>query len=189
MAERKPPPPRPGPEVFAAGASRPPAPNPFAAAASSAGTAQRRPRRAWRLAGGLLASLVALALVAVAALWWWLGSPQSLAMALAQTAARLPAGQQLESREVSGTLRSGGHIGWLRWRSPSLTVEAHDIRIGWSLAPLLQRTVQLGEVQALERQVPLIALGDAHYDQPGLTFQDGLDRFWTEAVPPDLKRG
>lgn len=47
---------------------------------------------------------------------------------------------------------------------------------------LINSTVGL---QALERQVPLIALGDAHYDQPGLTFQDGLDRFWTEAVPPD----
>ena len=161
MAERKPPPPRPGPEVFAAGASRPPAPNPFAAAASSAGTAQRRPRRVWRLAGGLLASLVALALVAVAALWWWLGSPQSLAMALAQTAARLPAGQQLESREVSGTLRSGGHIGWLRWRSPTLTVEAHDIRIGWSLAPLLQRNLQLGEVQVARVDVIPTPLPDA----------------------------
>ncbi len=161
MAERKPPPPRPGPEVFAAGASRPPAPNPFAAAASSAGTTQRHPRRAWRLAGGLLASLVALALVAVAALWWWLGSPQSLAMALAQTAARLPAGQQLESREVSGTLRSGGHIGWLRWRSPTLTVEAHDIRIGWSLAPLLQRNLQLGEVQVARVDVIPTPLPDA----------------------------
>lgn len=161
MAERKPPPPRPGPEVFAAGASRPPAPNPFAAAASSASTTQRHPRRAWRLAGGLLASLVALALVAVAALWWWLGSPQSLAMALAQTAARLPAGQQLESREVSGTLRSGGHIGWLRWRSPTLTVEAHDIRIGWSLAPLLQRNLQLGEVQVARVDVIPTPLPDA----------------------------
>lgn len=161
MAERKPPPPRPGPEVFAAGASRPPAPNPFAAAASSASTTQRHPRRAWRLAGGLLASLVALALVAVAALWWWLGSPQSLAMALAQTAARLPAGQQLESRELSGTLRSGGHIGWLRWRSPTLTVEAHDIRIGWSLAPLLQRNLQLGEVQVARVDVIPTPLPDA----------------------------
>ena len=150
MSDLKPPPPRPGPEVFAAGASRPPAPNPFAAGASSAQTVRTAPRpwRALSLVGGLLTSLVTLVLVAIAALWWWLGSPQSLATALAQAAARLPAGQQLESREVSGSLRSGGHIGWLRWRSPTLTVEAHDIRIGWSLAPLLQRTVQLGEVQA-----------------------------------------
>ncbi|MDY0107915.1 MAG: DUF490 domain-containing protein, partial [Giesbergeria sp.] len=166
MAERTPPPPRPGPEVFAAGASRPPAPNPFAAAAGSTRPAPPRPR-AWRLAGGLLTSLAALVLVAGAALWWWLGSPQSLATALAQAAARLPAGQQLESREVTGTLRSGGHIGWLRWRSPTLTVEAHDIRIGWRLAPLLQRSVHLGEVQVARVDItPTPQPGDATPPQP-----------------------
>ncbi|WP_287925397.1 translocation/assembly module TamB domain-containing protein [Diaphorobacter sp.] len=170
MAERTPPPPRPGPEVFAAGASRPPAPNPFAAGASSTPTTRTAPRRPWRAlgwVGGLLTGLVTLLLVAAAALWWWLGSPQSLATALTQAAARLPAGQQLESREVSGTLRSGGHIGWLRWRSPSLTVEAHDIRIGWSLAPLLQRSVQLGEVQVAAVHItPTPQPGEATPPQP-----------------------
>ena len=170
MSERKPPPPRPGPEVFAAGASRRPAPNPFAAAASSAPTARTAPRRPWRAlgwVGGLLTSLVTLVLVAIAVLWWWLGSPQSLATALAQAGTHLPAGQQLESRDVSGTLRSGGHIGWLRWRSPTLTVEAHDIRIGWSLAPLLQRSVQLGEVQVAAVHItPTPQAGDPTPPQP-----------------------
>jgi capsular polysaccharide export protein len=32
---------------------------------------------------------------------------------------------------------------------------------------------------------PLIALGAAIYGLPGLTFQEALDRFWTEAAPPD----
>lgn len=32
---------------------------------------------------------------------------------------------------------------------------------------------------------PTIALGAAVFDMPGLTWQDGLDRFWTEAPPPD----
>ena len=174
MSERTPTPPRPGPrpgpEVFAAGSSRPPAPNPFTAGASSAPTTRTAPRHPWRALGwmgGLLTSVVTLVLVAAAALWWWLGSPQSLATAMAQAAARLPAGQQLESREVSGTLRSGGHIGWLRWRSPTLTVEAHDIRIGWSLAPLLQRSVQLGEVQAARVDItPTPQPGEATPPQP-----------------------
>lgn len=170
MSERNPPPPRPGPEVFTAGASRPPGPNPFAAGASSAPAARTAPRRAWRVlgwVGSLLTGLVTLVLVAAAALWWWLGSPQSLATAMAQAATRLPAGQHLESREVSGTLRSGGHIGWLRWRSPTLTVEAHDIRIGWSLAPLLQRSVQLGEVQAARVDItPTAQPGEATPPQP-----------------------
>ena len=38
---------------------------------------------------------------------------------------------------------------------------------------------------ALETGLPTIALGTAIYDVPGLTFQHGLDRFWTEGRPPD----
>lgn len=40
-------------------------------------------------------------------------------------------------------------------------------------------------LQSLREGKPLIALGTALYDMPGLTFQHGLDRFWTEATPPD----
>ena len=38
---------------------------------------------------------------------------------------------------------------------------------------------------ALAAGVPVVALGQAVYAMPGLTFQGGLDRFWTEAQPPD----
>lgn len=38
---------------------------------------------------------------------------------------------------------------------------------------------------ALIHRVPLIALGDAVYDVPGLTFQGPLDRFWRDAESPD----
>lgn len=34
--------------------------------------------------------------------------------------------------------------------------------------------------------IPVIALGSAVYDIPDITFQDGIDRFWTERTPPDL---
>jgi capsular polysaccharide export protein len=33
--------------------------------------------------------------------------------------------------------------------------------------------------------LPVIALGNAVYDMPGLTYQGDLDHFWTEATPPD----
>jgi capsular polysaccharide export protein len=39
--------------------------------------------------------------------------------------------------------------------------------------------------QALANGLPVIALGEAMYDMPGLTYQGNLDRFWTEAAPPD----
>ncbi|WP_234731118.1 capsule biosynthesis protein [Acidocella facilis] len=40
-------------------------------------------------------------------------------------------------------------------------------------------------MRALQLGRPLLPLGQAVYDIPGLTWQGGLDRFWTEAPPPD----
>lgn len=42
-----------------------------------------------------------------------------------------------------------------------------------------------GGLAAIEQGVPTIALGKAIYDVPGMTFQDGIDRFWTERRAPD----
>ncbi len=41
---------------------------------------------------------------------------------------------------------------------------------------------------ALRLGAPVVALGKAIYDLPGLTFQGGLDRFWSEAAAPDEAR-
>ncbi len=106
----------------------------------------RRRRRALRWAAGTLAALCLLLLALAGGAWWWAGSAQSLATTLARAARYLPAGQTLEVREVSGALRTGGHIGWLRWQGPTLAVEVHDATLGWALAPLLRRQVHLGEV-------------------------------------------
>ncbi|AVT00106.1 DUF490 domain-containing protein, partial [Paracidovorax avenae] len=121
-------------------------PNPYAAAAAPPPRPRRR--RALRITLWSFASLVALLLVLLAAAWWWTGTGNSLATALAQAARYLPAGQALETRDVSGSVRAGGQIGWLRWSSPTLVVEVQDARIGWSLPPLLQRELSLGEVHA-----------------------------------------
>lgn len=59
------------------------------------------------------------------------------------------------------------------------------------LTPILEKA--LGTVlvnstvglQALQHGCPVKALGVAVYDIPGLTFQGPLDRFWSEAAPPD----
>ncbi|MGC2524625.1 MAG: capsular biosynthesis protein, partial [Stellaceae bacterium] len=40
---------------------------------------------------------------------------------------------------------------------------------------------------ALAKGLPVIALGNAVYDMPGLTYQGDLDHFWTEAAPPDAE--
>ena len=126
---------------------------------SSPTPARSRSRRALRALAWSLLALVLLVGVLTAGAWWWLGSNQSLAFALARAARYLPAGQSLESREVSGSLRTGGRIGWLRWQSESLAVEVQEADIGWQLAPLLKRKVQLGEVHAarllIERRGPV----------------------------------
>ncbi|MDH4416376.1 MAG: translocation/assembly module TamB domain-containing protein [Acidovorax sp.] len=128
-------------------------------AGSSSAPSPRPPRapRVLRAFGWLLVVLVALLLTACALLWWWAGSGTSLATTLARAQQYLPAGQQLESREVTGSLRSGGRIGWLRWSSPSLSVEVTDLRLGWQLAPLLQRRLALGEVLATRVQITPLA--------------------------------
>ncbi len=137
----------------------------FSAGSSSAKRPPpRRAPRAVRALGWLLLSLVALVLAVAAGVWLWAGSSTSLAAALARAAQYLPADQKLESREVSGALRSGGRIGWLRWSSPTLAVEVTDIRLGWQLAPLLQRRLELGEVHAarvlITPQTPAIPAPD-----------------------------
>lgn len=40
-------------------------------------------------------------------------------------------------------------------------------------------------IQAMRQKCPVIALGDAIYDLPGLTHQSGLDSFWVAPEPPD----
>ncbi|KAF1048539.1 translocation/assembly module TamB domain-containing protein [Xylophilus sp.] len=109
----------------------------------------RRPR-VLRWIAGTLAVLLLAAVAVLAGAWIWAGSQQSLGAALARAARYLPAGQTLASRDVAGSLRGGGRIGWLRWQSEALAVEVHDAHIGWSLAPLLRRQVRLGEVHVRE---------------------------------------
>ena len=61
------------------------------------------------------------------------------------------------------------------------------------LSPLLKETKGVIVVnstsgtQALQQGKPVITLGKALFDMPGLTFQEGLDRFWKHATPPDKK--
>lgn len=117
----------------------------------------RTPRSRWRRAGRALAWLfVTLLLVLAGALgsvWWWAGQADSLAALITRVARWLPEGQSLEAREVSGTLRQGGHIGWLRWRGPTLSVEIENTDLGWQLQPLLQREVKVGKLHAQRLEI------------------------------------
>ncbi|RYZ12952.1 MAG: translocation/assembly module TamB, partial [Comamonadaceae bacterium] len=121
----------------------------------------RRPlwRRIARVLLWGIAVLLALLLVLAGGAWWWTGSDQSLALVLNRAARYLPADQLLETRDVHGSVRGGGRIGWIRYSSPTLKVEASDVEVGWQLRPLLQRKLQLGELRA--RQVLLTPIEPA----------------------------
>ena len=73
-------------------------------------------RRALRFVAWVVLAPIPVAVALVALLWWWAGTGDSLGVSIARAAAYLPAGQTLETDDVKGSLRSGGHIGMLRWR-------------------------------------------------------------------------
>jgi translocation and assembly module TamB len=102
--------------------------------------------KAIRLSLILFAATAVAALALAGALWLWSGSESSLATLLTRLQRFLPADQTLEAKDVQGSLRVGGHIGWLRWQRGELSVEAHDIGVAWTLAPLLHKQLRLSEL-------------------------------------------
>lgn len=100
--------------------------------------------KALRLSLKLLAATLLTLLALSAALWLWSASDSSLATLLTQLQRFLPTGQTLEAKDVQGSLRGGGHIGWLRWQRGELSVEAQDIGVAWTLAPLFNQQLRLG---------------------------------------------
>ncbi len=157
MASRPTTPPDDGPEVFAAGATHNAGPNAYAAASGKHPKPAPRRRRLLRHFLLAFAALIAVVLVAALVAWQWLGRDDSLAYVLQRAAQSLPADQQLQTEGVRGSLRRGGHIDRLRWESATLSVEAQDIDIGWSLSPLLQKTLRLGKLEAARVVVTPIA--------------------------------
>ncbi|HEY8905701.1 MAG TPA: DUF490 domain-containing protein, partial [Rhodoferax sp.] len=93
-----------------------------------------------------LAGLLLALLMLLAGLWVWTGNDTSLAVALQQVQSVLPAGQTLETREVSGSLRHGGNIGWLRWQQGELSVELSQITLAWEPGALLQRRLHVSQL-------------------------------------------
>ena len=93
----------------------------------------------------VLALLLTL-LVLSGALWVWAGSSSSLATALKLAQPYLPAGQSLVFKAVTGSLREGGSVGWLRWQQGPVSVEAREIKINWALQPLLDGELRLTQL-------------------------------------------
>jgi translocation and assembly module TamB len=94
----------------------------------------------------LLTALVLALLVLFGALWLWSGAGTSLSTLVNQLLPYLPAGQTLEINGITGSVRDGGHIDRLRWSQGSLSVEAHDVQLAWSLRPLVNGVLQLDQL-------------------------------------------
>ena len=102
--------------------------------------------KALRIALGVLGATLLTGLALVGALWNWSSHDSSLDTALQQAARFLPAGQSLQVKDVQGALRSGGHIGWLRWQRGELSVEASDVQLGWTARSLRDGELRLSQL-------------------------------------------
>ena len=125
-----------------------------AAATGSAAPAPRKRRRWLRAIGWLFLTFVIVLALAVGGLLWWIGRDDSLATTLQRVARWLPAEQSLSAKEVTGSVKNGGRIGWLQWQSPTMKVEVKEAQIGWQFRPLiLSRALKLGEVHIAELEI------------------------------------
>lgn len=102
--------------------------------------------RALNIGLKLLATTLASVLILAGALWFWSGTGDSLATLMARLQRFLPADQTLEAKDVRGSLRDGGHIGWLRWQRGELSVQAQDISVAWTLGALFNKQLRLSEL-------------------------------------------
>jgi capsular polysaccharide export protein len=91
----------------------------------------------------------------------------------------------------SGLVDWAGMVGHIAVEQ--LVAERVTVLDGGELPKLLQRCHAVVTVnstvatQALANGLPVIALGKAMYNLPGLTYQGDLDHFWTGADPPDAE--
>ena len=139
---------------------------------------------AW-LAGCALALLAALLLSA----WLWSGHAASLPRTLDRLQSWLtgPGGEgPLLVRDASGSLREGGHIGYLRWRRDGLEVELEGLALRWpaSLWPdlVLRRELRLDTLE-LER----LRVRDDSPTSPDRTPPADLLLPWLESVQLPLR--
>jgi capsular polysaccharide export protein len=81
-----------------------------------------------------------------------------------------------EARDVAVRAGVEGRVDYLAWGDIELVAER-----ALGMVTINSTSGTLG----LARGLPVIVLGNAIYDMPELTFQGGLDRFWTQCTPPD----
>jgi capsular polysaccharide export protein len=79
-------------------------------------------------------------------------------------------------RQLTAELRLAGRVHYL-----------HDVRLPtlFDHCKGLVTVNSTAGLQGMDHQLPVITLGRSVYNKPGLTYQGGLDAFWTTAWKPD----
>ena len=119
--------------------------------------ARPRKRRWLRWLGRGALACVLLAVLLVAALWWWAGTAGSLATALGWASDRLP----LRTEGVRGSLRAQGHIERIEWKQDGLAVQADAVDLAWQPWALLGGTLRLdhlriGKLEVTDQRAPRV---------------------------------
>jgi translocation and assembly module TamB len=100
-----------------------------------------------------LTTLVALPLCLLVGVLLWAQSDSSLQHALRLASLALPAGQQLQASEVSGSVHSGGHIGHLVWKKGALEVDVQALDVAWEWRALLDGQAYVSQLHARQVRV------------------------------------
>ena len=118
--------------------------------------------------------------------------PQAVDYVLDSFAANAPAGQILLVKEHPLDASWRNWRAYIKRRARRLGIADRVVCIdGGDLQHLSETAVGMVCVNstsgtlALEKGIPVVVLGDAVYDVPGITHQSGLDRFWHQPERPD----
>jgi translocation and assembly module TamB len=106
-----------------------------------------------RFLGWSVLGVVALFGALIATAWWWTGRDDSLAAVLSRAQRYLPEGQTLQARDVTGSLRGGGRIAYLRWQNAGLAITAEQLDVGWDIAILLRSKLHLSHLKMAQLQI------------------------------------
>ncbi|MEJ8836702.1 translocation/assembly module TamB domain-containing protein [Ramlibacter sp. AN1133] len=104
--------------------------------------------RAARWTTRIVLNLGLLLILLAAGLWWWAGQEGSLDWLLHRIG-----GGPLGTEGVEGSIRGGWKIRRIVWERDGLRLEAEDIRLEWQPLALMNKTLQLQQVQVARARV------------------------------------
>src|SRR5690606_32233216 len=125
---------------------------PATTASPPAAESPRPRRRRWPW---WVAAVILVPVLLVAAALIWTGSSGSLRQSLSLAQRFLPAEQQLEFTDATGSITRGGRIARLSWSAPGITLTIEDFELDWRLSQLFRDELQVDTLRAARVHVRL----------------------------------